>query len=170
MSNPLSMYSLSIPALKRALGNLAQILDKAAAHCASKGIDPAVLVAARLAPDMLPLSKQVQIASDMSKGCAARLSGVEPPAYEDTETTFEQLQQRIARTLEYIGSVDAAAFDGAETRSITIKLRGEPQQFDGLQYLQYFVLPNVYFHCTTAYAILRHNGVQLGKADFLGKP
>lgn len=170
MSNALSMYEISIPVVSRALDNLAQLLEKAAAHCAEKGIDPAELIGARLAPDMLPLSKQVQIASDMSKGCAARLSGAEPPAYEDTETTFEQLQQRIARTLKYLGSVDAGKVNGSESRTITIKLRGEPQIFAGLQYLHYFVLPNVYFHCTTAYAILRHNGVQLGKADFLGKP
>lgn len=170
MSKALSMYALSIPQLTRALGNLSHVLGKAAADCKTRGIDPSVLVNARLAPDMLPLSKQVQIASDISKGCAARLSGVEPPAYEDNETSFEQLQQRISRTLDYIGSVEAAKIDGSESRQVTLKLRGEPATFDGLTYLQYFVLPNVYFHCTTAYAILRHNGVALGKPDFLGRP
>lgn len=168
MSKTLSMSALAIPPLNRALKNLSHVLDKAAADCKARGIDPAVLVGARLAPDMLPLSKQVQIASDMSKGCAARLAGSEPPEFEDNETTFEQLQQRIARTLEFIAGIDAARLDGSEARQVTLKLRGEPVSFDGLTYLQYFVLPNVYFHCTTAYAILRHNGVALGKLDFLG--
>ncbi len=170
MSTVLSMYALSIPVVIKALSNLAHVLERGAAHCKELGTDPSVLITARLAADMLPLSKQVQIASDISKGCAARLSGAEPPAYEDTESTFEQLQQRISRTLEYIGSVDAAKINGAENRTVTIRMRGEPVSFTGLNYLHYFVLPNVYFHCTTAYAILRHNGVQLGKADFLGKP
>ncbi|MEQ1438664.1 DUF1993 domain-containing protein [Fontimonas sp. SYSU GA230001] len=166
----LSMYAVSIPVVDRALANLAHVLAKAEAHAEARRLDPAVLLGDRLYPDMLPLIRQVQIAADIAKGCAARLAGREPPVYEDAEATFAELQSRIARTREFIGSVPAAEIDASESRSVTIKLRGEPVTFPALTYLQYFVLPNVFFHCATAYAILRHNGVELGKADFLGKP
>ena len=166
----LSMSAVSIPVITAALKNLSHVLGKAEAHAEARKIDPAVLLGSRLFPDMLPLTRQVHIATDIAKSCAARLAGREPPVYEDTETTFTELQARIARTLEYIQGVPAAEIDSAESRTVTIKLRGEPVTFPALTYLQYFVLPNVFFHCTTAYAILRHNGVELGKGDFLGKP
>ncbi|MDR3482993.1 MAG: DUF1993 domain-containing protein [Burkholderiaceae bacterium] len=164
----LSMYQISIPVFARALNNLAAILNKAVAHAEAKKIDPSVLINYRLAPDMFPLSRQVQIASDAAKGCAARLAGVEVPSFADTETTFPELQERIAKTLAFLNTVNAAQIDGSESRTVTIQLRGKDVQFLGLAYLTSFVLPNLYFHVTTAYAILRHNGVELGKADYLG--
>jgi uncharacterized protein len=170
MSDPVSMYRVTVPVLQRALRNLAHVLDKGYAHAQARKIEPAVLLGSRLAPDMLPLTRQVQIAADIAKAGAARLAGVEPPAYEDTETTFDELQARIARTLEFIGGIATDAFDGAAGRRVSIKLRGAPMDFEGLHYWEYFVIPNVFFHATTAYAILRHNGVELGKADFLGAP
>jgi hypothetical protein len=163
------MSAISIPVITRALKNLSHVLAKAEAHAEARKIDPSVLLSGRLYPDMLPLTRQVQIASDLAKSCAARLAGREPPVYEDTETTFTELQARITRTLEYIQGVPAAEIDGAESRTVTVKLR-ELVTFPALTYLQYFVLPNVFFHCATAYAILRHNGVELGKGDFLGRP
>lgn len=166
----LSMYAVSLPPLESALKNLLHVLEKGEAHAQVRKLDPAVLPASRLYPDMFPLSKQVQIAADIAKAGAARLAGLEPPVFEDSEKTFTELRERVERTLTFIRSVPAAALDGAQTRSITIKLRGEPVQFEGLRYLQYFVLPNVFFHASTVYAILRHNGVELGKADFLGQP
>lgn len=166
----LTMSAVSIPVVTGALMNLSHVLAKAEAHAEARKLDPAVLLNSRLYPDMLPLTRQVHIATDIAKGCAARLAGREPPVYEDTETTFTELQARISRTLEYIRSVPTAEIDGAESRTVTIKMRGEPVTFPALTYVQYFVLPNVFFHCSTAYAILRHNGVELGKADFLGRP
>jgi uncharacterized protein len=170
MSEPVPMYRITVPVLQRALRNLAHVLEKGHAHAQARKIEPAVLLGCRLAPDMLPLMRQVQIAADIAKAGAARLAGREPPVYEDSETTFDELQARIARTLEFIGGLPADSFDGAATRSISIKLRGAPVDFEGLHYWAYFVLPNVFFHATTAYAILRHSGVELGKADFLGAP
>lgn len=166
----LSMSAVSIPVVTGALKNLSHVLAKAEAHAEARKLDPAVLLNSRLYPDMLPLTRQVHIATDIAKGCAARLAGREPPVYEDTETTFTELQARISRTLEYIRSVPVTEIDGAESRTVTIKMRGEPVTFPALTYVQYFVLPNVFFHCSTAYAILRHSGVELGKADFLGRP
>ena len=165
---PLSMYQVSIPTFVRALGNLSAILDKATAHAVARKIDPAVFINARLAPDMFPLSRQVQAAGDSAKGCAARLAGIEVPRYEDTETTFPELQARIARTVTFIQAVKAAQVDGSEDRTITLKLRGRDVNFTGRDYLLNFVLPNFFFHATTAYAILRHNGLEIGKTDFLG--
>jgi len=162
------MYQVSIPAFVRALGNLSAILDKAAAHAVARKIDPAVFINARLAPDMFPLSRQVQAAGDSAKGCAARLAGIEVPRYEDSETTFPELQARIARTVTFIQAVKAAQVDGSEDRTITLKLRGRDVNFTGRDYLLNFVLPNFFFHATTAYAILRHNGLEIGKTDFLG--
>lgn len=166
----LSMYRISIPVVAAALKNLSHVLARGEAHAEAHKLDPAVLLDSRLYPDMLPLRRQVQIATDIAKGCAARLAGHEPPVYEDVETTFAELQARIARTLDYVGSVPSAVIDASESNTVRIKLRGEAVELPALTYLHYFVLPNVFFHCTTAYAILRHNGVELGKADFLGRP
>jgi hypothetical protein len=162
------MHQISIPVFARALNNLAAILNKAAAHAEARKIDPSVLINYRLAPDMLPLSRQVQIASDTAKGCAARLAGVDVPSFADTETTFPELQERIDKTLAFLNTLTAEQIDGSESRTVTIQLRGKDVQFVGLAYLTSFVLPNLFFHVTTAYAILRHNGVELGKADYLG--
>jgi hypothetical protein len=164
----LSMYQASIPVFIRVLGNLSAILDKAAAHAEAKKIDPSVLVNARLAPDMFPLARQVQIATDGMKGCAARLAGVEIPSYPDTETTFPELKARIAKTADFLKSVRADQIDGSETRQISLKFGGQPTSFRGQDYLLTFVYPHVLFHVTTAYDILRHNGVELGKMDYLG--
>lgn len=162
------MYSLSAPVFVRMLGNLAGVLDKAAAHAAARKIDPAVLVNARLFPDMFPLSAQVRIAGDFAKGAVARLSGVEPPKFEDNEATLDDLKARIAKTIAYVEGFTPEQFSGAETRTVTMKMRGEDKSFDGLTYLANIVLPNFYFHAATAYDILRHNGVELGKRDFIG--
>jgi hypothetical protein len=170
MTGQISMYTQSIPVLQRALGNLAQILRKAQAHAEAHQIDPQVLLQSRLYPDMFALTRQVQIATDTAKGCAARLAGEEPPSFADTESSFDELQARIARTLDYLGGFRPEQIEGTEQREVTLKLRSGPMHFSGLGYLNGFVLPNVYFHVTTAYAILRHNGVEIGKADYLGKP
>lgn len=162
------MYALSAPVFVRTLRNLDAILDKGAAHAAAKKFEPAVLVNARLAPDMFPLAAQVRIAADFAKGAVARLTGREPPKYEDNETTIDELKARIAKTIAYVEQADPAAFDGADTRQVTMRLRGEDKTFDGTTYLTAVVLPNFYFHATTAYDILRHNGVELGKRDFIG--
>jgi len=162
------MYSLSVPVFNTTLANLSAILDKAAAHAEARKIDPAVLLSARLYPDMLPFTKQIQIASDSAKGGAARLTGAEPPAFEDSETTFAELKARIARTREYLATLAPEKFAGAEERAIELKMRNGTRHFVGLPYLAHYVLPNFFFHTTTAYAILRHNGVELGKMDFLG--
>ena len=164
----ISMYRASAPVLVRALRNLDAVLRKGEAHAAERKIDPSVLLGYRLAPDMFPLTRQVQIATDMAKGCVARLAGVEVPAYADDETTFAQLLERIDRTIAFIEGVPATQVDGSEGRTITLKMRTGERTFQGLPYLFDFVLPNVYFHSTTAYAILRHCGVALGKQDFLG--
>jgi len=164
----LSMYQASVPVFIRLLGNLSAILDKAAAHAEAKKIDPSVFINARLAPDMFPLNRQVQIASDGVKSCAALLAGIEVPSYADTETTFPELQERIAKTVAFLQSVSAAQIDGSEDRTITLRRRDKETHFQGQPFLLTYVLPNFYFHLTTAYAILRHNGVELGKRDFLG--
>jgi hypothetical protein len=164
----LTMYQASIPAFVRMLGNLSAILDKAAAHAEAKKIDPAVFVNARLAPDMFPLSRQVQIATDMVKGCAARLAGIEVPRYEDNETTFAELQARIDKTKAFIQSVNASQIDGSEERPITLKFGSRELSFLGQPYLLDFVLPNFHFHLSMTYAILRHNGVEIGKKDYVG--
>jgi len=162
------MYALSAPVFVRILRNLEGVLDKGAAHAAARKIDPAVLVGARLYPDMFPLSTQVRIACDFAKGAAARLTGNEPPKYEDNEATFDDLRARIARTIAYVESFKPEQFEGADARTVTMKMRGEDKAFDGITYLANIVLPNFYFHATTAYDILRHNGVELGKRDFIG--
>ena len=167
---PLTLYQASVPRFAAMLKNLAAILDKAQAHCEARKIDPLALTTDRLYPDMLPFTRQVQIACDSAKGAAARLAGVEVPKHEDTEQTFAELKARIARTLDFMASVPAAKIDGAEEREVVIRLRGQDTKFRALQYLQNFAWPNFYFHVTTAYNILRHNGVELGKRDFIGNP
>jgi hypothetical protein len=162
------MYSLSAPVFVRMLRNLDGVLDKGAAYAVERKIEPAVLVNARLFPDMFPLSAQVRIAGDFAKGAVARLTGNEPPKYEDNETTLDDLKARIAKTIAYVEGFRPQQFEGAETRTISLKMRGEDKTFDGLTYLANIVLPNFYFHVTTAYDILRHNGVELGKRDFVG--
>lgn len=164
----LNMYQASIPVFVRMLGNLSAILDKAMAHTKAKKIDPSIFFNARLTPDMYPLSRQVQIATDMVKGCAARLAGIDVPSYEDNETTFADLQARIAKTVVFLQSVSAEQINGSEERKVTLKLRDREVNFIGQPYLLDFVLPNLYFHITTTYGILRHNGVELGKMDYLG--
>ena len=164
----LSMYQASAPCFTHMLKNLSAILAKAQAHCEARKIDPLVLTASRLYPNMFPMSRQVQIACDAAKGAVARLASIEPPKHEDTEKTFEELQARIAKTLDFIGSVKPAQIDGSEEKAIVIKLPNRELNFKGEQFLQAFAMPNFYFHVTTAYDILRHNGVELGKSDFLG--
>ncbi|MBC7944027.1 MAG: DUF1993 domain-containing protein [Burkholderiales bacterium] len=164
----LSMYQASVPVFVRMLGNLFAILDKAMAHAEARKIDPAVLLNARLFPDMLPLAKQIQIAADFAKGTSARLGGVEVPKYEDNEASFAEFQARIRKTLEFVQSLSAAQIDGSEEREINITVGGNPMSFKGMEYLLNFALPNFYFHMTTAYNILRHNGVEIGKRDFIG--
>ncbi len=164
----LTMYQASIPVFISMLGNLSSILDKGAAYADAKKIDQSVLVNARLAADMYPLSRQVQIATDMVKGCTARLAGLDVPSYDDNESTFADLQARIARTMAFVQSVTAEQINGTEERTVTLKIRGKEISFLGQPYLLYFVLPNLYFHVAMAYAILRHNGVEIGKMDFLG--
>lgn len=166
----LSMYPASAPCFARALRNLSAILDKAQAHCTERKIDPLVLTGARLYPDMLPFTRQITIACDNAKGAVARLAGVENPKHDDTEKSFDELKQRIARTLEFIDGVKPEQIDGSEQRDVTLKLGGRDVHFKGQDYLLGFALPNFYFHVVTAYAILRHNGVPLGKTDYLGSP
>ncbi len=165
----LSMYQASVPALLRGLDNLSAILKKAEDHAAARKIDPAVLLAARLFPDMFPLIRQVFIAADFAKGVPARLAGVEVPKYEDNEKTFAELQARIAKTKDFVMSLTAAQIDGSEERNIELTIGGSPMTFKGQAYLTGFGLPNFYFHSATAYNILRHNGVELGKRDFIGQ-
>ncbi len=165
----LSMYQASIPTLLRGLDSLAAILAKAAAHAAARKIAPEVLLNARLAPDMLPLVRQVQIVSDTAKGCAARLAGIEVPSYADTEASFDELQERLAKTVTFLKGVAPEQIDGSEERAIVLKAHDQEIHFTGRTYLLGFVLPNFYFHLTTAYGILRHNGVEIGKKDYLGE-
>ena len=164
----ISMFQASAPRFAHMLGNLSAILGKAEAHCEAKKIDPLVLTASRLYPNMLPFTRQVAIACDTAKGAIARLSGVDNPKHEDVERTFAELRARIAKTRDFIASVKPAQIDGSEDKSVVLKLGGRDVTFTGLDYLTLYALPNFYFHVTTAYAILRHNGVELGKSDYLG--
>jgi uncharacterized protein len=165
----ISMYDFSIPVLTRGLTNLSAILDKAAAHAAAKKFDSAALAQARLFPDMYPLVRQVQIACDTAKGAAARLAGIEVPKHEDTEVTFADLKARIAKTLDFLKTVTAAQLKDAESRSIEIKFPNGSWKFTAVGYLNDFVLPNFYFHDSMVYALLRKNGIEIGKGDFLGE-
>lgn len=164
----ISMYQASVPTFIRMLNNLATILDKGAAHAEAKKIDPSVLINARLYPDMLPLARQVQIAGDTAKGAAARLAGLEPPKYEDTEATFADLKGRIQKTVAYLNGFKPEQIDGSDEKTVTLQIRNNPVTFQGMPYLFNNAVPNFFFHVTTAYDILRHCGVELGKADFLG--
>lgn len=162
------MYQAAIPASVRVLTNLKAIIEKAESWAAEKNVDQATVLNARLALDMFPFVRQVQIVTDTAKGIAARLSGSEVPSYEDTETTFEQLYARIDKTLAFVKSIKPEQFEGAETREVVLTFRGNSTHFTGLTFLTLRALPNLFFHITTAYAILRHSGVPVGKADFLG--
>jgi hypothetical protein len=164
----ISMYQAAVPAFLQVLNSLSAILDKADAYAAERKIDEAVLLGYRLAPDMFPLIRQVQIATDHAKGCCARLAGVDVPKYADDEKTFADLKARIARTVEFVRGFRAEQIDGSEDRDIAITAGPRQLQFKGQQYLLHFAMPNFYFHTTAAYAILRHCGVQIGKRDFLG--
>lgn len=165
----LSMHSASVPLLTQMLTALSANLGKGAAFAEAKKIEPGVLLEYRLAPDMFPLRRQVQIAADFAKGTAARLAGADVPSWADDETTIDQLQARIRRTLDFIASLDAGAFDGADTRQIVLRPGTEKEQrFDGRTYLVNYAIPQFLFHVTTAYAILRHAGVDVGKKDFMG--
>ena len=166
----ISMYQASAPRFANTLKNLSAILDKAQAHAEATNIDPAVPGTLRLIADMFPLSRQVQIACDTAKGAVARLAGVEIPKHEDTEQTLAELKARIAKTRDFIGSVPAARIEGSEEREVVLKMRSGEHRYTGLQYLLGHALPNFYFHVTTAYNILRANGVDIGKRDFIGQP
>lgn len=166
---PLSMFQASAPVFIRAMNNLKVVLDKGAAHAAANKIDPTVLLNSRLFPDMFPLVRQVQIASDNAKGGGARLAGMTPPKYEDNEASFPELNARIEKTVAFLQTLTPAQIDGAEEKTINLTLGQKTLSFPGQAYLFGLVLPNLYFHVTTAYAILRHCGVPLGKEDFLGK-
>ena len=163
----ISVHAVSVDPLAHALANLSHLLEKGHAHAAARKYDPALLLAARLTPDMFPLTRQVQIATDMSKYGVARLAGVEAPKFEDKEQTFEELRARIARTVDFIKGVPASALEGSEERTITVALRDRTLEFKGLDYLVRWVIPNAFFHVTTAYAILRQSGFDVGKNDFL---
>jgi len=165
----ISMYSASVPVFAPLLGGLSEVLSKAASHAADKKIDPNALLQARLFPDMFALVRQVQIAADFAKGVCARLAGTEVPSYEDNEQSFDDLQQRIAKTLAFIKQLDANAFENSEQREIILR-PGTPKErkLDGQSYLLNYGLPQFFFHVTTSYAILRHNGVEIGKRNFMG--
>ena len=164
----ISMYSASVPTFIRTLTNLAGILEKAQAHAETKKFKPEVLLNARLFPDMFALTRQVQIASDFAKGTVARLAGIEPPSYADTESSFAELIARVQKTVDFLKTLKADQIDGSENRDIVLKMHTGELKFKGEVYLTQFSLPNFYFHATTAYAILRHNGIEIGKMDFIG--
>ena len=166
----ISMYQASAPRFANTLRNLSAILDKAQAHCEAKKIEPAVLCGMRLIVDMYPLSRQVQVACDTAKGAVARLAGVDIPKHEDTEQTLAELKQRVAKTLDFILSVNPEKIDGSDEKPITLKLGGRDVTFTGIQYLLGHAYPNFYFHVTTAYDILRANAVEVGKRDYIGTP
>ena len=164
----ISMYAASIPIWKHMLGNLSAILHKAAEHAQSRKIDEEAFLRSRLFPDMLPLIKQIQIVTDQAKGGAARLAGIEVPKYEDSESTFEQLQARLSKTIAFLDSIAPAQVDGSENRDIVLQFGARKEERKGQDYLLKFVNPNFYFHMSIAYGLLRHGGVELGKKDFVG--
>jgi hypothetical protein len=166
----LTMHSASADVFTRMLGNMLHWLDRAEAHAKARGFDAGNYLGLRLAPDMLPLARQVQIASDAAKGCMSRLAGVEVPKWDDTETTLDDLRTRIRRTIDYVAGFTPAALEGSEAREVRVPVRqGDPLVFAGEAYLEQWALPNFFFHATTLYALLRHAGVELGKADYLGR-
>jgi len=164
----ISMHAMSHDVFKRALVQLVHVMEKAVANATARKFETSVLVNSRLAPDMLPFSRQVQLVSDFAKNSMARLAGIDPPKYEDTETTMDELFARVKKTIDFIDSVSAAAVEGSETRDIKIALRDRTVEFKGLAFLQHWAIPNFFFHHVTAYNLLRHNGVDIGKRDFLG--
>lgn len=166
----ISMYRASAPIFLQMLAAMSACLDKAQAHATAKKIDPSVLLQSRLYPDMFPLSRQVQIASDFAKNTMSRLAGIDPPKYDDTEATIDQLKARIANTIAFVKEFKPSQIDGSEERDISFPLGGQPRHFKGENYLVGFALPNFFFHVTTAYAILRHNGLELGKGDYMSPP
>jgi hypothetical protein len=166
----ISMYQASVPRFVNILGNLSKILDKAQAHVDAKKIDPATLPTYRLFPDMLPMTTQVQIACDAAKGVVARLAGMDIPVYEDNEKTLADLKARVDKTIAFIQSVPAAKIDGTEDKEIVIKRADKETRYKGMQFLLGHAVPNFYFHVTTTYIILRHNGIEIGKRDYLGNP
>ena len=166
----ISMYQASAPRFANTLKNLSAILDKAQAHCEARKIDPLVLTASRLYPDMFALARQVQVACDTAKGAMARLAGVENPKHEDSEKTFAELKARVDKTLAFIATFKPSQIDGTEDKMLEIKLGPTEVKWQGMQYLLGFALPNFYFHAATAYGILRHNGVELAKRDYIGNP
>ncbi len=166
----LTMYQASVPRFINTLGNLSAILDKAQAHVEAKKLDETALTTFRLYPDMLPMARQVMIVTDTAKGLAARLAGVEIPVYEDSEKTLAELKARIAKTIAYLQTFQPAQIDGTEDKEIVIKRGDKETRYHGMQFLLGHALPNFYFHVTTTYAILRHNGVEIGKRDYLGNP
>lgn len=163
-----SMYEASVPVFTQILNSLAAIIDKAETHANEKNIDPAALLQARLYPDMFPFARQVQVATDFAKGCSARLAGVEVPSYEDTEKSFAELRERIARTLAFINDLPRDAIEASDQRDIVTGSGAKVREFKGQDYLVHYAMPHFYFHATTAYALLRHNGVEIGKKDFIG--
>jgi uncharacterized protein len=165
----ISLYDVSVGALTRGLTNLSAIIEKGAAHAAARNFDPAVLAQCRLFPDMLPLVKQVQIACDTAKGAGARLAGIEVPKHEDNEVNLADLKHRVSKTLDFLKSIKPEQLAGAESRNIELKFPNRTLSFTGLSYVTGFVLPNFYFHSSMTYALLRNNGVELGKSDFLGQ-
>ena len=165
----ISMHAMSHGVFHRALTQLLAVMEKGVANANARNFDVSVLLGARLAPDMLPFSRQIQLTSDFAKNSMARLAGVDPPRFDDVETTMDELIERVKKTLAYIDSISAQALEGSETRDIVIKLRDRTVEFKGLEFLQVWALPNFFFHHVTAYALLRHNGVDIGKRDFLGR-
>lgn len=164
----ISMYAASVPVFTQVLNSLSAILDKAEAHATARKIEPSALLQARLYPDMLAFTRQIQIACDFAKGATARLAGVEVPKYDDTEVTFAELKARIAKVVAYMASLPQSQIDGSEERDITTSAGPNSKTFKGQQYLLHYALPQFFFHATTAYALLRHNGVEIGKRDFMG--
>ena len=165
---PISMYETSIPVMQRLMRNLIGVLEKAEAHATAKKTDADVLPNCRLAADMLPLKRQVQIATDMAKGAAARLAGTEAPKWDDTEATLADLKGRLTKAIDYLGTIKREQIDGSETRSIALTIGGQPKELDGHRYLMTHAYPHFYFHIVTAFDILRHNGVDVGKRDYIG--
>jgi hypothetical protein len=164
------MHTASVPVFVRMLNNLLTWLDKAQAHAEARKFDTANYLGLRLAPDMLPFTRQIQIASDAAKGCVARLAGVDVPKWDDNEASLDDLRARVRKTMDYVQSIPADKIDGSEAREIVLQMRAGEIRFNGENYLRHYALPNFYFHLTTAYALLRHAGVEIGKTDFLGKP
>jgi uncharacterized protein len=167
---PMTLYSASVPVFTRMLGNLLTWFDKAEAHAAAKKFEPSVLLAARLAPDMLPFTAQIQIACDAAKFGVSRIAGVDAPKFDDKEATFAELRDRVRKTIDFVASVPASQLDGKEETELIVPRRSGPVTWKAEAYMKNHVLPNFFFHLTTAYALLRHNGVELGKSDFLGAP